>query len=124
MNTPSVEQSTEKPASKGVDAAASGSVYPRPKDGQELVQLLLDGKTCEIPSRHVGKTITYLDHVLSRASIDVKPSSPGWHTLKPDEAVVAQIQREVERDEAEDVEAEQAIERRSRNNQGQTQRGK
>lgn len=73
---------------------------------------MLDGTPAEVPTGKVMAAIRWLDSAGTRWDITVKPGAPGFSLLTPHPDFVAHIKREVERDEAEDIAAERALEPR------------
>lgn len=77
MNTPQ----TQPPASL---ASAHGSAFFRPRNGDELIRAIADGKTCEVPNGWGMKALAFLESRLSNWSVFFDGSTnKGWSILKP-----------------------------------------
>ena len=65
-------------------AAPSGSAFFRPRNGDELMQAISEGKTCEVPNGWGMKALAFLESRLSNWSIKFDGSTnKGWSTLEP-----------------------------------------
>jgi hypothetical protein len=89
------------------DSQTSVAKPTRPRDGKELLALLLTGETVEIPSRMVMHTLQWLDQAAGKWKISVSPSSQGYQVLTPDSSNAAVLGRDAVKDEVADIAAEQ-----------------
>lgn len=75
---------TERTTSPDELGAASCSAFFRPRNGDELMQAIADGKTCEVPNGWGMKALAFLESRLSNWSIKFDGSTnKGWSTLEP-----------------------------------------
>ncbi len=66
------------------DTTTSPDEFFRPRNGDELLQAIADGKTCEVPNGWGMKALAFLESRLSNWSIFFDGSTnKGWSILRP-----------------------------------------